>query len=235
MVPIQPFRVQLLAEIMEIESQIGKLQSRVSITEFRNDPDSAVVFIGPRHYWTQLPTSERDFQAQLLRRYRRWFELFSRCYAAHTSDLKRKIEELDKFVTEAIELSNGWNVAGSHEKNRRNLSEKLSLCRDLLDASGSTNLRLAVVADTNALLTSADPTSYRRIAGCDEFEFVLVPTVLSELDQIKVGRRDRDLGQKAQKVIQRLKGYRVQGSVRNGVAVDRTINVRMIPTEPRIC
>jgi hypothetical protein len=56
--------------------------------------------------------------------------------------------------------------------------------------------------------------------------------VLSELDQIKMSRRDKDLGDKAQKVIQRLKGYRAQGSVRDGVTVDRTITVRMIPIEP---
>jgi predicted ribonuclease YlaK len=58
--------------------------------------------------------------------------------------------------------------------------------------------------------------------------------VLSELDQIKMSRRDKDLGDKAQKVIQRLKGYRAQGPVRDGVTVDRTITVRMIPSEPRM-
>lgn len=234
MIAIQPFRVQLLAEIGEIESQIATLQSRTRISEFRNDPDSPVLVIGPRYYWEPLPPSERDFQARVLGHYRRWFELFSRCYAAHSSDIKKEIEVIDKFVTEAIELNGGWSVEGTHEKNRQALNEKLKLCRDLLNAPGSAGLRLAVVADTNALLAAADPTCYRQVTGREEFDFILVPTVLSELDQIKIGRRDRELGQKAQKVIQRLKGYRSQGSVRSGVLVDRTIMVRMVPTEPRM-
>jgi hypothetical protein len=46
MVPIRPFRLQLLQDIAEIESEIGKLQSYTAISEFRNDPNSMFFVVG---------------------------------------------------------------------------------------------------------------------------------------------------------------------------------------------
>ena len=235
MVPIRPFRLQLFQDIAEIESEIGKLQSRTDISEFRNDPNSMFFVVGPRYHWEPLQPSERRFQAEILGRYTQWFELFSRCHAGHSRDLRQELAEVDKFVREAIELNSGWNVSGTHQENCEALTKKLNIYRTLLNTPhNSSSSRVVVVPDTNALLAVADPTAYRDVSGCDQFDFVLIPTVLSELDQIKMSRRDNDLGEKAQKVIQRLKGYRAQGSVRDGVTVDRTITVRMIPTEPRM-
>jgi len=234
MVPIRPFRLQLFQDIAEIESEIGKLQSCTTISEFRNDPNSMVFVVAPPYHWDPLPLSERRFQAEILGRYTQWSELLFRCYASHSGDLRQELAEVDKYFREAIELNGGWNVSGTHQENREALTKKLTLYRSLLNTPHNSSGRVVVVPDTNALLAVADPTAYRDVSGCDQFDFVLIPTVLSELDQIKMSRRDKDLGERAQKVIQRLKGYRAQGSVRDGVTVDRTITVRMIPTEPRM-
>jgi predicted ribonuclease YlaK len=91
-----------------------------------------------------------------------------------------------------------------------------------------------VVPDTNALLKSADPSHYRGTIDSDAFRFVIVPTVLSELDGLKRTRASQPLGEKAEKVIRVIKGFRKQGSMLEGVTVAKTIKVLMIATEPRM-
>ena len=59
-----------------------------------------------------------------------------------------------------------------------------------------------------------------------------MPTVLSELDKLKIVHRDDNFRKKVESVINRIKGYRTQGSLLNGVAVYKTIVIKMIAKEP---
>ena len=132
MIPIRPFRQQMIKEIDEIESEIGKLQSRTTISEYRNDPNSMLFFVGPRYHWNPLPPSERGLQAKILGRYTRWFELLSRSYAGHSQDLRQELAEVNEVAQEAIELNGGWNVSGTHQENREGLNKRFTVYRTLL-------------------------------------------------------------------------------------------------------
>ena len=89
-----------------------------------------------------------------------------------------------------------------------------------------------IVPDTNSIIQFPNPISYRSIASSEKFNFVILPTVLSELDKLKTTHRNDDFRKKVKSVISRLKGYRNQGNVLVGVKVDKTITVKMIATEP---
>ena len=232
--PFQSFSYRLECELREIETSILELWQKSQIEEFRNDPNSSVAFVVPRYYWKSLPPEHRTLQAQLNRRYRRWHELFLLCHSQHSSDVLDQIKAISEYVSLAIELNTSWQTEPSFEKNRAYLSKKLDYFRSLLRHSGVSDPEFIVVPDTNALLKSADPSRYGKIVGRDSFTFILVPTVLSELDELKRSRRDRAVGDEAEKVIQRLKGFRMQGSVLEGVTVAKTVTVKMIPTEPRM-
>jgi hypothetical protein len=88
-----------------------------------------------------------------------------------------------------------------------------------------------VVPDTNALLDAPDPVPYRGCVDQDSFTFVLIPTVLGELDRLKIEHRNPDVREKAQKAITRIKGWRLQGSLLNGVTVDKLITVKALAAE----
>ena len=89
-----------------------------------------------------------------------------------------------------------------------------------------------LIPDTNAIVSNPSPTQYRPIAGNGNFVFLLLPTVLAELDALKNTHRNPVFREKVNKVITRVKGWRNQGTLRNGVTVDRTITVRAIAIEP---
>jgi hypothetical protein len=114
------------------------------------------------------------------------------------------------------------------------LSDKLNFFRSLLEQHFGDETDFVLVPDTNALLKAADPAQYSDVIDSTSFTFVILPTVLSELDGLKRSRATQAVGDKAEKVIRIVKGLRKQGSVLEGVTVAKTITVKMIPTEPRM-
>jgi len=232
--PLRSFSSRLESELREIEASIVELWQNSRIEEFRNDPNSQVVFVALRFYWQTLPVEYGAAQAQLNRRYKRWYEMFHLSHSEDSTNVQDEIKATNDYVSEAIQLNTGWQTEPSFDENRAYLSKKLDFFRKLLGHPGTSESEFVVVPDTNALLKSADPSCYGKIVGRDKFTFILVPTVLSELDDLKRSRRDRAVGQEAEKVIKRLKGFRDQGPLLEGVKVSKTVTVKMIPTEPRM-
>ena len=109
------------------------------------------------------------------------------------------------------------------------LDELLALISDLHDDSEGDVL---LVPDTNALLSSPALESWT-YADLDAFELVLVPTVLAELDDLKVSHRNPDVRDKANALIRQMKEFRRRGKLTAGVPVVRDrITLRALAVEP---
>lgn len=65
------------------------------------------------------------------------------------------------------------------------------------------------------------------------FTVVLLPPVVSELDELKDRGRTPDVRQKANKALRRLKGLRDRGDVRTGVPVQGQVSLRIQHREVR--
>jgi hypothetical protein len=233
-ISLESFQERLTSELQKIEEAILDLWHKSQIEEFRNDPYSGVVFFVHPYYWKALPIEHRAAQARLLSRYRHWYELFYRCHAQHSSDMQDNLDQTNAHVLAAIELKSDWSTAATFEENRTLLSDKLNYFRSLLEQYFGDETEFVLVPDTNALLKAADPAQYGDVIDSTSFTFVIVPTVLAELDGLKRSRATQAVGDKAEKAIRIIKGLRKQGSVLEGVTVAKTITVKMIPTEPRM-
>jgi hypothetical protein len=227
-------QARLSKELHQIAEAIWDLRGKSGIEEFRQDPNSNVLVLVHPYFWKTLPIEHRADQAQLLGRYRHWYELVQRCHIHHSSDVQESLDQINAHILSAIELKSDWGTACSIQQNRASLSERISLFHQLLNQHVPAEPDFVLVPDTNALLKAADPSQYAGTIDCQRFRFIIVPTVLAELDELKRVRGTQPVGQKAEKAIRAIKGLRNQGSVRNGVTVSRTITVQMIPTEPKM-
>ena len=79
------------------------------------------------------------------------------------------------------------------------------------------------VPDTNALLYNPAIEDWR-FPEAPRFRIALTPTVLSELDQLKVAHRSGDVQKKAESLISRIKGYRSRGRLTEGVTLVRNVS-----------
>ena len=144
-----------------------------------------------------------------------------------------QLKNADKRLRVWLDLDSNPDLSLDQSRNEKALRSDAAAFEKILtvlEAMGASELIL--VPDTNALLATPDPTQYRCVAGRDSFTLMLLPIVLGELDHHKVEHRNPDVREKAKKAITRIKGWRQQGSLNNGVTVDKSIIVKACHSEP---
>jgi predicted ribonuclease YlaK len=88
------------------------------------------------------------------------------------------------------------------------------------------------VADTNALITNSSIELWR-FEGYSNFEILILPTVLSELEQMKVNHRNPEVREKVISIVRRIKSYRERGKLSEGVVLAKGVSkLRTIAKEP---
>jgi len=93
--------------------------------------------------------------------------------------------------------------------------------------------KFVIVPDTNALLFNPDIQNWS-FDLIEKFSIVLMPTVLSELDKLKVDSRSESVRQKSEKLIRQIKEYKRRGKLTEGVTIVKNkIQLVAIAVEPK--
>lgn len=227
----RPYLEQLRAELNEIRLELDALLDHSSIRNVNpNTDDSGIFFVGAADWgWTPSDAATSAIQMHLIARYDAWFERFRLLFPHATPDIDSKIESGDDFMRLWTKRPDTWDhsIPRTIEEAKARTAEELAVFGALLDiaaASGDSTMRL--VPDTNSLIRNPDLASYARTAPESTFVVHLLPTVLSELDELKDRGRTEDLRKQAQAVIRRLKGLRDHGNLSTGVNLTKAITVR---------
>lgn len=230
---ITSYVARLKQDFQNIESQMMELLDISTIEEFRNDPDSGVVFIIPPYEWGDTNEQQKILQMQLVKNFADWMEHFRLLFGNGSQEISQQIEETQKFITSWIEKEDSWDIPSTIHEAKSVFLEKVQVIYKLLNLLETNGKKeIIVVPDTNSLIAVPDPSQYASVTGQSKYTMIIVPTVLGELDQLKVIHREPDFREKVNSVIKRIKGLRTQGSLLKGVIVNRTVTVRMIATEP---
>ena len=186
------------------------------------------------HYLHELDPDGKRTQATLLKAHRLWTAHVNLLIRDAPSDTKKEVEEANKHLNQWIErVDLGWWVPESVLKIKQQCDTHLDVLRGVLSDLGSgDDPPIVLLPDTNALLACADWERYVLVAGVASFSIVIPPSVLKELDKLKVNHRDPVFRDKVNSVIRRIKGLRIQGKLTEGVTVSRTIQIRLVAQEP---
>lgn len=225
---------RLQSDLVTLTNRLADLIQELPI-EYFNRYRSSVVFIGPEYYWGEATSEQLNDQLAIKRDYEEWFDIFKSVFAKATDDLNRRINEADSRLRKWIELGSNWSISYDRSANEVKLRADVQLFYELLailDTNESAETIL--IPDTNAIVSAPDPINYKSLASESAFVFLLLPTVLAELDALKINHRNPDFRDKVNKVITRIKGWRNQGSLREGVTVHQTITVKAIASEPQM-
>lgn len=223
---------RLRIRLNAIVNDLAKLIVNVPV-HYNEKHGAGFVIIMPDYSWGELTTEQRAIQTQLKRSYEPIAEILKLFLSQAPKDLIRQLDTADKQFRTWLELHSNWSISDIPTKNEaalRNDSAEFGKILAILEATG--NNEILVVPDTNSLLECPDPTKYRSVVNSDSITFMLLPTVLSELDKLKIDHRNEDVRNKAKSAITRIKGWREQGSLYSGVVVDKTIKVRANHSEP---
>jgi rRNA-processing protein FCF1 len=233
MVSVKSYVERLQEQLNDIEQKMLELLDASTISHSDKDPDSYIVDIALPHYWGETDEKQKRLQMEVLKLYKPWIEHVRLLFLGATDEIAEQINETDTFVTDWVQKESIWDVPESVEAAKAVFSRRIQSFVKLLQMLESPKpRRIIVVPDTNALISCSDFANYQRVAGQPDFTLVIMPTVLSELDQLKITARDNGFREKVKSIITRIKGLRVQGSLIEGVIINKTVTVRMEAREP---
>jgi hypothetical protein len=191
------------------------------------------VVIAPTQYWDSPTEIEQTLQIRLKKSYGLWIETFKLFTENSPEASKRKIDQTDKFVINWIEKKSDWGIPNTIPEAKTKFETEIKFFYDTLNLyANNGDKEIIIIPDTNALIQEPDPKSYKILTASEKLIIIFLPTVLSELDELKIKSSNPDFQKKVKSVITRLKGYRQQGNLMDGVIVEKTIKLKMIASEP---
>ncbi len=208
------------------------LQNHSSIYMWNMPGGSLAVFSVDGNYaYNELQEEGRQIQAQLLKEYRRFYALLTVLLKDQPEDTLKELSQADTIMTYTIEQNKTWckNTQEATLKAVKSLDAEFKLLSRLYDSSDG---EATYVPDTNVLLYNPDLESWV-FSETPKFTIVLLPTVLSELDQLKMSQRNEEVRKKVEKLIRKIKEYKRRGRLIDGVTLVRDkIKIQAIAIEP---
>jgi len=216
-----------------IRDEIGGLLDRSSVRIGRHDIGGAYI-VGPVNDWVSLDTEGRRAQSKILADYDRYYATISVLLRGQPAEAAGELAAANVRIREIVDQSASTWIDTVDEA-RAKVHDAIEKQKELLDRlhDGGAG-EAAYVPDTNALLHHVDLDDWT-FDESPKFELVLVPTVLVELDELKVNHRNEDVRAKAEGLIRRIKGYRERGRLSDGVVLRGGVStLRTVATEPRM-
>lgn len=200
---------------------------------YENHRRGDFVIVGMADFQFQSPDAATiKMRNEINRQYGEWREVFRLLFATATDDIRERVKDAENEIANWIELGNNFKITSNREQNALAGLAAFDSVRRLLELVRDDEGSVVIVPDTNALVEVTDPRAYEHIASAQTYAFALLPTVLREMDNLKRTHRDADYRAKVTKAITRIKGWRVQGRLTDGVTVDKTITVKAFAKEP---
>ncbi len=183
------------------------------------------------HDWAKLSVDARRLQTKIWREYTTYRDLVRVLIRGLTGESRREFDKADDLIRQHVEQQNSTWCKTPEEALVKTLAA-FDAIADIMERLYSADGVFVMVPDTNALIANPDFGTWTfDQSPC--FQIVFTPTVLAELDELKISHRVPEVRTKAESVIRRIKELARRGNLHDGVPVvkDR-ITARSIAIEP---
>jgi hypothetical protein len=194
-------------EAKRLHGLLEELLSRSSIRRWHDPDGDGFVYFGGHFAWNGLDQMGLQIQAKTLEEYRRFFSLLRTLLREQTQEGMGKLEEANATILEVIEQQGSLYKQDANTYFQRAFQALESQVGLLDRLFGSSNANPSLVPDTNALIFNPDIEKWK-FSGIPQYTLIFTPTVLAELDSLKVNHRVDAMREKSNRVINRLKEYR---------------------------
>lgn len=230
----------LRKEITSINEDMLELRQKVAIIERTRSSGPLVINIREGTVvsdpttvglvWGELTDQQRALQSKIRKRFIRLCKHLALLLSDCTTDTKRKLTIATDAYLRQIEFSQGCledlpRSADERESRLRSMALELHQLTKFAEHLGDEST--IIIPDTNALICTGEPTDYRCASAMDTYTFLYLPTVMGELDDMKMNHRNPRVVTKAKKAIKRIKGFLNQGDLEHGVAYHRCKKIQL--------
>lgn len=231
-------RVILTTTLEQIKQDLDMIKAQAkafflehSIIEYHPHDNEFIIGFSD-YYWGNLNPDGKKAQAKLYKDYSYFVELMGIMLSELPPDYLNNFEEARDSVMSSIKQDGQvWGPSTLEVLNEviKYLDKQFSLLSFVFDHREE---KVIFVPDTNALLTNPYLDRWH-FADVVNFEILLTPSVLSELDQLKVVGRNEEVRTKSQNIIKNIKEYRRRGKLTEGVTLRKGLStIRALAVEP---
>lgn len=230
----------ILKKVDILKDLINAVLDHSKILRVNRNYSAEIVVVQPDYTWAKLDDEGRLAQDKALRYFAKLFESIDYLFEEKHKDLKHQVNEIKDAYRYWIERNKrgwDWGLPSDIQEVRADLDTKTEKLKELMEwLKGTSPSGYILIPDTNSLIMNPEINTYGQKIGLNSNNYyvVYIPTVLSELDRLKVVHRDDTFRKKVESVIKRIKGYRSQGNIHDGITVYETITVKMIAAEPNM-
>jgi hypothetical protein len=224
----------LLKRLENLKSRATELLNDYSSMVPVNDPDSSVVFIGPSNFWNELPSEGKALQVKILPDFDKFDELTMTLTkslpSSATKEMGRELKEVRKLIDQ-----HGTTWKDTPQDAVQALNDSCNTIEKLLSQYfGQGKSGVFAIPDTNALIASPNLEKWQ-FDGIKLFTLLLTPTVLAEIDLLKVNHKSEEVRKKAKALANKFFDYASRGDLAAGLTmVNNKILVKCIATEPKM-
>ena len=223
----------LAADAARIKDGIVSLMARSGIQREREYESIVIINVDGNHRWNELDIQGRRIQDRVLEDYRQYRDLVQVLIRGLPADSLAEFKQADDLVTKHVEQQRATWAKSVQEARTKTLAA-VDAIQGLLERLYSVEGETIAVPDTNALLL-APVLEQWNFDWCERFTIIFTPTVLSELDELKIAHKNPDVRAKAERMIRQIKEYGRRGDLRAGVpVVTGKVVARSVAVEPKV-
>lgn len=225
---------ELLKEkLQEFEERICKfLDEYIEITHIPSSHDIGLVGFSD-YEWGELSLKGKQIQTSIYKELNIFIELLEVILRDQPDKYLSQFDDaIEDIVLALLQNNQVWesNIGSVIENVKKNFKDIADVINNQYYDDGKRNI---IVPDTNALLTNPNIEDWK-FDKIKEFELILLPTVLQELDKLKINHRNQDLRDKATTLIKKIKEYRHRGKLTSGVKLRGNNIIRAVAVEPKM-
>jgi hypothetical protein len=221
---------QLRNEAQVIRSMLEVYLLEYSSISYRGSDPYIIRFSD--YEWNDLSTEGKQKRSALFTRFNNFCEMVEFILAKQPDDIIYEFSEHRSEIHDYITQNNQVWISSTKEVFQK-VVESLNRLLSLIDFNYSNSFdSVIVVPDTNALLFNPNIEEWS-FQEFEKYDLLLLPTVLSELDKLKIYGKSNEFRDKAKGVLNRIKEYRRRGLLTEGVTLKSGFsNIKAIAIEP---
>lgn len=185
-----------------------------------NNPESDLLFISVSgdHNWRPLEQDGLRLQSRIRQETERFLALVRALLRTQSSQAHQALAESAQVIYEIIDQQGLTWIKTTEEAILKFDAAVDALVEQVACLHDGSEGNYIYVPDTNALCYNPqlEDWAFEESAA---FTMVIMPTVLAELDHLKVNHRNQDIRDRAEGLIRRIKGYRSRGRLGEGVVL----------------
>lgn len=221
--------------LTEMAEDVKRDASELLVTHSRlkeDEPDQILIVLGGDHWWQPLSVPGSRIQSKLRDDYERLHALLHCMLRLQAKAVQNDMRNGHNAILKLIDQRGGTYISSGVEafqQFEKTIDEQVRVLAKLYDGTEGEHV---YVPDTNALIFNPKLEDWT-FDGSPQFVPLLVPTVLSELDQLKVTGRVESVRDKAQKLVRQMMEYRRRGSLNEGIVLRKgSHRLRTLAVEP---